>query len=336
MRYVTDSPPYATSSAQCIHEIQSEGSRMKKISGRAYGKVNLSLDVTGRRNDGYHLVRMVMQTVGIHDTVTITAGTGSGSAAGRMAAAPETKAAEDGIRIVTDSGAVPSGPDNLVWKAADVMRRRYGITDDLEIRLEKRIPVAAGMAGGSADAAAVFRLLRDFYELEAPDEDLQKLALPLGADIPYCITGGTQLSEGIGEVLTKLPDAPQTTLLVVKPDVDVSTGWVYRAFDSIPKDEVRHPDVDGMVRAIRRGDLKGMCACCGNVLEQQTGSVYPVIGELERFFMKRGALTSLMTGSGPTVFAVYEDAAAADEAFRELRAAPEYASFAKFRTEFQQ
>lgn len=308
---------------------------MDRISGKAYGKINLSLDVTGRRDDGYHLVRMVMQTVGIHDTVTITVRPESDRNTGRTAAAPDPEEPAGGIAVIPDSGVVPSGPDNLVWKAADVMRRRYGLTDALEIRLEKHIPVAAGMAGGSADAAAVFRLLRDFYELNATDADLQEMALPLGADIPYCITGGTQLSEGIGEVLTRLPDAPQAILLVVKPDVDVSTGWVYRAFDDIPSDEVRHPDVDGMVRAIRQGDLKGICACCGNVLEQQTGMEYPVIGELERFFMKRGALTSLMTGSGPTVFAIYEDENAADAAFRELNAAAEYAPFMKFKTGFQ-
>lgn len=296
---------------------------MRTISEKAYGKINLSLDVTGRRADGYHLVRMVMQTVDIADLVTIII---KGEAAERS---PEER-----IAVVTDSGEVPSGPENLVWKAADVMCRRFGIKDRLEIRLEKQIPVAAGMAGGSSDAAAVFRMLRTLYVPGVPDGELQSLALPLGADIPYCVTGGTQLSEGIGEILTRLPDAPKSCLLVVKPDINVSTGWVYKAFDGIPGGEVRHPDVDRMVQAIRDGNLQQLCACCGNVLEQKTGAEYPVIGELERFFMKRGALTSIMTGSGPTVFAVYDDEEKAAEAFSELKTIPAYDAFLKYQTGF--
>lgn len=298
---------------------------MDSVTGKAYGKVNLSLDVTGRREDGYHLVRMVMQTVDIYDTVTVM----------RSAAEQENGGQQEPeIRVDIDNAAIPSGPANIAWKAADVMCRTYGLSDPLLIRIEKRIPAAAGMAGGSADAAAVFRQIRDLYELKIPDQELQKLALPLGADIPYCITGGTQLSEGIGEILTRLPDAPRNTLLVVKPDIDVSTGWVYKEFDSIPADEVRHPDVDGMVRAIREHDLAEMCSYFGNVLEQKTGAEYPVIGKLERFFLKHGALNSMMTGSGPTVFAVYDDPEAADAAFEKLNAEPSCAAFMKFRTEF--
>ncbi len=180
----------------------------------------------------------------------------------------------------------------------------------------------------------MLRLLRTMYRPDIPDEKLQELALPLGADIPYCIAGGTQLSEGIGEVLTKLPAPPENTLLVCKPDLDVSTAWVYREYDSIPESEIRHPDVDGMVQAIRDGDLKQMCSLFGNVLEQKTGAEYPVIGRLEQFFLDRGALGSIMTGSGPTVFAVYEDEETAGRAFAQLEEEDEFRNFQKFLTKF--
>lgn len=289
---------------------------MREFTEKAYGKINLDLDVTGKREDGYHLVRMVMQTVNIYDTVTISEIPG------------------EEIKLTADSGKIPSGPSNLVWRAAEVMRREFGLAKGLEIHLDKKIPIAAGMAGGSADAAAVLRLLRTMYRPDIPDEKLQELALPLGADIPYCIAGGTQLSEGIGEVLTKLPVPPENTLLVCKPDLDVSTAWVYREYDSIPESEIRHPDVDGMVQAIRDGDLKQMCSLLGNVLEQKTGAEYPVIGRLEKFFLDRGALGSIMTGSGPTVFAVYEDEEAAGRAFAQLEEEDEFRNFQKFLTKF--
>lgn len=285
------------------------------ITVKAYGKINLSLDVTGRRDDGYHLVRMIMQTVDIYDTVTITAD-------------PTAAEAEGGIAIRTDSGHIPGGPDNLVWRAADVMKREFAITDPLTIDLVKRIPIAAGMAGGSSDAAAVFRGIRDMYHLDVTDTRLQELALPLGADIPYCITGGTQLSEGIGEILTPLPTPPACTLLVVKPDLYVSTGWVYNAFDSIPAEDVIHPDVDAMIAANARGDLQGICSTLGNVLEQKTGAEYPIIGELEQFFRDHGCDGTLMTGSGPTVFAIYSDNETAATAYTALHSTyPNYQMF---------
>ncbi len=289
---------------------------MNEIIGKAYGKINLDLDVIGRREDGYHLVRMIMQTVDIYDTVCIRKTSGSD------------------ITLQTDSGILPSDPTNLVWRAADVVRREFGLTDGLEITLWKRIPIAAGMAGGSADAAAVFRLLRELYGLEASDERLQELALPLGADIPYCIAGGTQLSEGIGEVLTRLPSPPDASLIVCKPDLYVSTPWVYKEFDSIPENEICHPDVDGMAETIRSGDLGGLCRLLGNVLEQKTGAEYPIIGELEQFFMEHGAMGSIMTGSGPTVFAVYSEEDAAGSAYEELCSRAEFRNFQKFKTKF--
>ena len=191
------------------------------------------------------------------------------------------------------------------------MRREFHLPGGFDITLIKRIPIAAGMAGGSADAAAVMRGIRDLMCGEVTDEKLEKLSLPLGADIPYCIQGGTKLCEGIGEVLTELPPMPDCFLVVVKPDIFVSTPWVYREYDSIPEDQIRHPDVDAMARAIRQEDLPAMAALCGNVLEQKTGAAYPVIGELEAFLLRQGAITSIMTGSGPTVFGIFTEQQAA-------------------------
>ena len=287
----------------------------------AYAKINLSLDVTGRREDGYHLVKMVMQTVGVSDTVTIRS----------YETACTDDTAEPEISIVTENGEIPAGPDNLMYRAAALMRETYGIRDGFEIGLVKRIPVAAGMAGGSTDAAAVLRLIRDMYVPDVTDRELERLGLSLGADVPYCITGGTQLCEGIGEVLTRLPALPECALVIVKPDIYVSTGWVYTQYDSIPEGDVRHPDVDSQVSGIPEGSLEAVCAACKNVLEQKTGAEYPVIGELEAFLEQHGAIRAMMTGSGPAVFAFFgtkEEAAAACEALDEA-----WPSYQKFVTE---
>jgi 4-diphosphocytidyl-2-C-methyl-D-erythritol kinase len=196
------------------------------------------------------------------------------------------------------------------------MEAKYGIRRDLKITLKKNIPVAAGMAGGSTDAAAALRAVRDLFVPEVSDEELQKIGVSLGADIPYCVTGGTQLSEGIGEVLAVLPDAPQCGLVVCKPPVNVSTAEIYKKYDSL--ESVTHPDIEAQLEAISRGDLEGMARQCGNVLEEVTGPMYPEIGEIEKFFESKGALVSRMTGSGPTVFAIFasgEEAQNAADAF---------------------
>ncbi len=282
-----------------------------KITETAYGKINLTLDVVGRREDGYHLVCMVMQTVNIFDTVTI-------EASGR----------EGGIRLHTDSSEIPDGEDNLVWKAADLMRHELGIKDELDITLTKRIPVAAGMAGGSTDAAAVMRGMVRLSGADISADRLKELGVTLGADIPYCIEGGTQLAEGIGEKLTGLENVPHAYLVIVKPGISVSTGWVYKAFDSIPAEDVVHPDTPAMLEAIRKGDIAGVAANLRNVLEQQTGAQYPVIGELERFLKSFGALGAMMTGSGPTVFSLFDRKEKAENAYHALTACyPDYQSF---------
>lgn len=292
---------------------------MRAVTEKAYAKINLGLDVTGVRDDGYHLVKMVMQTVGISDTLTFT----------DMGASAADKPK---ITLSGAQGDVPAGEDNLISRAIRAMDSAYGIGHDIDVRLEKRIPVAAGMAGGSTDAAAAFRAMRDLFVPAAADEELQKLALPLGADIPYCIAGGTKLAEGIGEKLTALPDAPECSLVIVKPGEAVSTGGIYKAYDALHNE--RHPDIDGQVQAIRDGDLHAMAAKCGNVLELVTRPQCPQIGKIEQFFMECGALQAVMTGSGPTVFAVFDDERAARMSLEKFRKSETAAGCSCFQTGF--
>lgn len=264
---------------------------MRKIEQKAYAKINLSLDILGRLENGYHIVRMVMQTIDLFDELVFET--------------QDRDCPSMEITLVSDNGEIPCGEDNLIVRAVRRMEAKYRIRKDLRITLKKNIPVAAGMAGGSTDAAAALRAVRDLFIPEVSDEELQKIGVTLGADIPYCVTGGTQLSEGIGEVLTLLPDAPQCGLVVCKPPVGVSTGEVYKRYDSL--ETVTHPDIDAQIEAIRKGDLACMAGHCGNVLEEVTGAMYPRIGEIERFFEEQGALISKMSGSGPTVFAIFAD-----------------------------
>lgn len=259
----------------------------------AYAKVNLGLDVVRRLENGYHEVKMVMQTVGICDTLTL-------------------KKEKAGIKITTDSGEIPANEDNLVYKAAKLLMDNYGVTEGVSIHLEKRIPVAAGMAGGSTDAAAVLKGMNTLFSLGLSEEQLKKEGVKLGADIPYCIMGGTALAEGIGEKLTKLPDAPDVFLLVAKPDINVSTKYVY---ENLKLDTIQqHPDIDGMVDAIEAGNLQGVIDRMDNVLQTVTEEKYNVIGELKRFMEENGALKALMSGSGPTVFGIYDDKEKAESA----------------------
>ena len=256
------------------------------ITLNAYAKINLSLDVVGRLANGYHEVRMIMQTVGIHDTLTF-------------------EKTEGEIVLTSDAGELPLGEDNLIYKAARLVRETYGISGGVKVHLEKRIPVAAGMAGGSTDAAATLKAMNLLYDLGLSEEDLCGLGVKLGADVPYCIMGGTALSEGIGEVLTKLAPMPECVLLVTKPDINVSTKEVYQALDS--QSVAWHPDVDGMRKAIEEGELEGIYSRLGNVLETVTVAKHPIVSEIKQEMLGNGALGSLMSGSGPSVFGIFDD-----------------------------
>lgn len=258
---------------------------MDRILLKAMGKINLGLDVVRRRPDGYHEVKMVMQTVNLYDKVEITA---------------ESK---PGIRISANLSFLPVNENNIVYKAAALLMDRYGIAQGVNIRLEKHIPVAAGMAGGSTDGAAVLYGMNRIFSLGLSKKTLMELGVTLGADVPYCIMRGTALSEGIGEVLTPLPPMPDCWILIARPPVSVSTKFVY---ENLHLENIsRHPDIDGIVQAIRDSDLHGMCSRLENVLETVTVKKHPEIDEIKKFMCQRGAISALMSGSGPTVFGIF-------------------------------
>lgn len=271
---------------------------MQQTTQKAYAKINIGLDVLRRREDGYHEVKMIMQTVDICDDLTFE------------------KSEQPGISIQTDHEDLPTDRNNLIYKAAELLMKEKGITEGVKITLTKRIPIAAGMAGGSSDAAAAMRGMNRLFAMGYTTEELQKLAVRLGADIPYCIVGGTMLSEGIGEILTPLPTPPACYLVVAKPDINVSTKFVY---ENLHADSLTcHPDIDGMIDAIREGSLQGVTDRLGNVLETVTVKEYPVIEEIKELMRQEGAENALMSGSGPTVFGIYTDQEKANQTAQEI------------------
>ena len=272
---------------------------MNKIYQKAYAKVNIGLDVLRRRTDGYHEVRMIMQTVDIFDELIIE------------------KREQAGIELQTDNSKLPLDGNNLVCKAAELLFRERNITEGVKVTLTKRIPIAAGMAGGSSDAAAAMRGLNELFEMGYSISQLQQLGVTLGADIPYCIAGGTMLSEGIGEILTPLPAPPACHLVVAKPDIDVSTGFVYGNLHADSLDY--HPDIDGMIEALKNGSMKGIADRLGNVLETVTVKEYPVIDRIKETLRAEGAENALMSGSGPTVFGIFGQKETAEAAAAEVR-----------------
>lgn len=275
-----------------------------KTTQRAYAKINIGLDVLRRRADGYHEVKMIMQTVDIYDELVLE------------------RRKEPGIELRMDNSDLPSGGDNLICRAADLLFREKKITEGVNISLTKRIPIAAGMAGGSADAAAALRGLNELFDMGYSLKELQALGVGLGADIPYCLAGGTMLSEGIGEILTPLPAPPAAHLVIAKPDINVSTAFVY---GNLHADRLAwHPDIDGMIAALQKGDLDGITDRLGNVLETVTVKAHPVIEQIKELLRKQGAENALMSGSGPTVFGIFkekETAARAAEAVERGRLA---------------
>lgn len=266
---------------------------MDSLTIKAYAKINLALDVVGRLPNGYHQVKMVMQTVGIYDELTL-------------------QRADSGIVLTTDSGELPTDENNLIYKAVRLMQEKYGLQEGVRIHLQKRIPIAAGMAGGSTDAAAAMKGMCKLFRLEASERELMSEAVKIGADVPYCVMGGTALAEGIGERLTALRPVPELTLLVAKPGVSVSTQEVYRRLDAV--ELKRHPDIDGMVNAIGEGNLQGVVERLENVLEKVTIPACPVIETIKQRMLELGARSSLMSGSGPTVFGVFPDRESAERA----------------------
>ena len=286
---------------------------MDQITRKAYAKINLGLDVIRRRSDGYHEVKMIMQTVGIYDVLTFRKKEQlEGSP--QITIALELKEAQ-GVAFSKEE--LPCDKSNLIYKAAALIMETYDIKEGVEITLQKNIPIAAGMAGGSTDAAAVFHGLNELFSLSMNLEDMKKLGVKIGADVPYCIMGGTALSEGIGEILTPLPAPPKANLLIAKPDINVSTKFVY---ENLHADTLQfHPDIDGMAEALKAGSLTGITDRMSNVLETVTVKEYPVINQIKEEMLKSGARNALMSGSGPTVFGVYENEEAAKKAYEAVK-----------------
>ena len=284
---------------------------MEQLTRKAYAKINLGLDVLRRRPDGYHEVKMIMQTVDIYDTLTFR------KLEERELSEKEKSSTEPVIRIYSDHETLPCNKSNLIYKAAALVMKIYEIKSGVAITLEKRIPIAAGMAGGSTDAAAVFHGLNELFELGMSPDEMKGMGVTIGADVPYCIMGGTALSEGIGEILTRLPAPPKAYLLVAKPDINVSTKFVY---ENLHADTLSyHPDIDGMAAALKEGSLEGITDRMGNVLETVTEKEYPVIARIKEEMKKAGAENALMSGSGPTVFGIYRQKEIAQKAYGILK-----------------
>lgn len=272
---------------------------MKEISVKALAKINLGLDVVRRREDGYHEVKMVMQTIHLFDRL-------------------EMKKTAGGITMTTNLSFLPTNENNLVYKAAKLLMDEFQIKDGIDVKLHKHIPVAAGMAGGSTDAAAVLYGMNRMFELGLSKEELMQRGVKIGADVPYCIMRGTALAEGIGEKLTALSPMVKCPVLIAKPQISVSTKFVY---ENLKLDEnTVHPDIDRLVEDIRQKDLAAITADMGNVLETVTIPNYPVIAEIKEHMMMHGAAGAMMSGSGPTVFGLFDDKDKSDAAYEAMQA----------------
>lgn len=273
---------------------------MNDISVKALAKINLGLDVVRKREDGYHEVRMVMQTIHLYDRLEIA------------------KNHSGKITMQTNLAFLPTNENNLVYKAAKLLVDEFGIKDGIHVDLKKHIPVAAGMAGGSTDAAAVLYGLNQIFDLGLSKKDLMERGVKIGADVPYCIMRGTALAEGIGEKLTQLSPMVKCPVLIAKPQISVSTKFVYENLKL--DDKMVHPNIDKLVSDIQKKDLSAIASDMGNVLETVTIPEYPIIADIKEHMLKHGALNSMMSGSGPTVFGLFEDEVAAENAYEAMKA----------------
>lgn len=266
---------------------------------QAFAKINLGLDVLGKREDGYHEVRMIMQTIRMYDQLDMR------------------KSVEPGIHLTTNKKYIPVDENNLVWRAAKLMMDTCGIIEGVSIHLHKVIPVAAGMAGGSSDAAATLVGMNRLFHCGLSKEKLMELGVQIGADVPYCVLRGTALAEGIGEKLTVLPPMPDCWILIGKPGISVSTKYVYTTLD-LNTDTV-HPDIDGMKKALEDGNLYGITERMGNVLQDVTIPAYPEVERIKEQMKILGAVNAMMSGSGPTVFGIFDNEEKAQKACQKLR-----------------
>lgn len=272
---------------------------MNQINLKAMAKINLGIDVVSKRPDGYHEVRMIMQTINLYDQIYIR------------------KIKKPGITIKTNLYYLPINENNLVYRAAKMLLDEFDIGQGIFINLKKFIPVSAGMAGGSSDAAATLYGINRMFHLGLSKRQLMERGVTLGADIPYCIMRGTALAEGIGEKLTPLPPMPNCRILIAKPNVSVSTKYVYDNLDA--NNLKHHPDIDRVIEGLQEGDLYKTAASMENVLESVTIERYPIIEKIKEMMMHYGAINALMSGSGPTVFGIFDDESKARVAYDRMR-----------------
>ena len=252
---------------------------------QAPAKINLTLDVVGKRENGYHDVRMIMETVSLYDTITVYK--------------------KKNIELKCNLPYVPTDERNIAYKAAKLFFEESNISGGAFINIKKRIPVAAGLAGGSTDGAAVLKGLNKIYGSPFDMQQLKSIAAKLGADVPYCLEGRPALAEGIGEKLTRLGNMPRTFVLLAKPGISLSTKWVY---SELIWDKIRlHPDTDGAIKALESGNVRDLSKKMYNVLEEVSVTRYPIINEIKSIMLEGGALGSIMSGSGPTVFGLFDD-----------------------------
>ena len=261
---------------------------MNSITLKSRAKINLSIDVLGKRQDGYHLVEMIMQTIDLYDLIEIN------------------EKDNDQITIKSTSDEIPLDCNNLVYKAANLIKKTFNINKGVEIHIKKNIPVAAGMAGGSSNAAAVLVGLNKLWNLNLSNQQLEKIGLKLGADVPFCINGGAVLASGIGEELTPIKGLTKDVcILVCKPDLFVSTKEVYECIDS--KDIDKRPNNKFLIECLKNEDTRQLAENMFNVLEGVTVEMHPVIQQIKDIMITNKALGAMMSGSGPTVFGLYEN-----------------------------
>lgn len=265
---------------------------------KAYAKINISLDIVGKREDGYHLLNMIMQTIDLYDLIDISK-------------------IDNGIELNCNRSYVPNDERNIAYKAAKLFIDTYNIKSGIKIEINKNIPVAAGLAGGSTDAAAVLRAMRDIFNVNVNDDDLMSIGLKLGADVPYCILGGTALCEGIGELVTPLKLFKDKILVLVKPNFGVSTKEVYGNFNM--EKVFNHPDTDALIKGMERDDLKFVSKNMKNLLENVTLRKHGVLKNIKDSLVEYGALGSMMSGSGPSIFGFFDDMEKAKLCFEGLK-----------------
>jgi 4-diphosphocytidyl-2-C-methyl-D-erythritol kinase len=276
------------------------------IEKKAKAKINIGLDILGKFANGYHEVKMIMHTVNLADTLSFQK---NNTGKATMCSSDKT---------------IPEDERNLIVKAANLFRNTYEVTEGVHIELEKRIPHAAGLGGGSADAATTLLALNELFQIHASQDELFKLGVKIGADVPFCIMGGTALAEGIGEKLTPIQPLPICTIVLVKPKISVSTAHVYQSFDL--QEMKQHPDIDGIIKALEKQNLHEICVRLGNVLETVTIQEFPKLKTYKEYMKKQGALGSLMSGSGPTIFGIFENRMDAERVAHYFKQQPEIAS----------